>query len=203
MNVTSLPEGTEVLMAELKFGDVMRLPLGADTVLASLKASVDATQTQFTENRDLVAIRENLQRIRSMNVLRLPEEVAWFSQMAHTTQQLLAQIWDDAAIELGMGEKMSDWVLDVLSPLPTAWRESIVLAKEEAIEAPTKFALLQLINTGLILTDADRKEAFAKWADRRLIKPLLPANASLVDEISQFIGPRIAKIAKEVADESD
>src|SRR3546814_713261 len=128
-----------------------------------------------------------------MRILRLPEEVAWLSQMARITQQILAKIWDDAAIEPRMTEKMSDWLLEVLSPLPTAWRDSVVMDKNEHVEEPSKFVLLQLTNIGLTLAAANRKEAFAKWADRRLIKPLLPANALLVDEISQFIGPCIAK----------
>lgn len=187
----------------LRKGGFAFLPLPPGHVYAALMASADTAQGQLNENRDLIAIRENLLRIRSMKMLRLPEEVFWFSQLAQTSKQILAQIWDDTTIAPDMAESMSDWVIDVLSPLPTAWQESVVLAHEENIEEATKLTLLHLINLGLTLTDRDKRDAYTKWADKSLIQPLLPANASLVDELSQFIGPRIAKIAKEIADELD
>ena len=187
----------------LRKGGFAFLPLPPDHVYAALKASADTAQGQLNENRDLIAIRENLMRIRSMKMLRLPEEVFWFSQLAQASKELLAQIWEDATIVPEMAEKMSDWIIDVLSPLPTAWQESVVLAHKENIEEATKFTLLHLVNLGLTLPDRDKREAYTKWVDRTLIQPLLPANASLVDELSQFMGPRIAKIAKEMADELD
>jgi hypothetical protein len=185
----------------LRKGGFAFLPLDADAVFVALKASVDTGYGRFAENRDLIAIRGNLQRIRSMKILRLPDEVGWFSHMAHASKNLLAQIWNDGAIQPVMAEKMSDWVLDVLCPLPTAWQESIVLAKEEDTERPTKFVLIQLISIGLTLTDTVRKEAYAKWTNKRLVKPLLQANVLMVDEVSQFIGSLIAKSAREIADE--
>lgn len=187
----------------LRKGGFAFLPLNVDDMLTALKASVNAEKTEFKENRDLVAIRENLQRIRSMKILRLPEEIVWFSNMAHTTLKLLIQIWNDLDVNVEMVEKMSDWVLDVLSPLPAAWQESIVLVKEESIEEGTKFVISQLINVGLHLTEIDRKEAFAKWIDQRLIEPLLPANNFLIDEIAQSTASLISNAAKEIADELD
>jgi len=187
----------------LRKGGFAFLPLNAEDVLAALKASIDAKQTLFKEHPELVAIRENLQRIRSIKILRLPEEVVWFSNMAHVTRQLLIQVWDDSNVNIEMVEKISDWVLNVLSPLPTAWQESIILVKDEEIEVATKFVISQLIYAGLRITETDRKEAFSKWIDQRLIKPLLPVNAFLIDEIAKSTSPIISKAAKEIADGLD
>ena len=41
-------------------------------------------------------------------------------------------------------------------------------------------------------------QAYATWAEQRLIRPLLQANASLVDEVSKRIQPVVSKFAKEV-----
>jgi len=187
----------------LRKGGFAFLPLDAEQVRTALKASIDTntTQSQFIENRTLIVIRENLMRIRSIKMLCLPEEGFWFSQLAQVTKQLLEQTWGDTTITPEMAEKMSDWVINVLCPLPTSWQESVVLNQEDNIEKETEFTLIQLLNLGIPLTDDVRRTAFATWADKRLIQPLLPANVSLVDEVSQFIGPRIAKTAKEVADE--
>ena len=185
----------------LRKGGVAFLPLDVDVLLAALRASVDGSQTQFTENGELAAIRENLQRIRSMKLIRVPEEVEWLSQIHHTVRQILDKIWGDSTIKIEVAEKMSDWVFDALAPLPTEWRESIVQAKEGDITEQTKSVLLLFIRTGGALVDEERRQAFAAWADRCLIMPLLLANVSVVDEMSQLIQAFVSKSAKEISDE--
>ena len=187
----------------LRKGGVAFLPLDVDIILAALRASVDKSQTQFTENGELAAVRENLQRIRSMKLIRVPEEVEWLAQIHNTVRQLLDKIWGDSTIKIELAEKMSDWVFDVLAPLPTEWRESIVQDKEGDITEQTKSVLLLFSRTGGTLADEERRRAFAAWADRCLIMPLLPANASVVDEMSQIIQAFAAKSAKEISDELD
>ena len=97
--------------------------------LQALRDSIDRSQNQFMESSDLVAIRENLQGIRSMKLLRVPEDDEWLSQMIYAAQQILNKLWGDSTIEIQMAEKISDWVFDVLAPLPMSWRESIIQVK--------------------------------------------------------------------------
>ena len=187
----------------LRKGGVAFLPLNVGGLLADLKDSIDPSQTQFTENRDLAAFRENLQRIRSMKLLRVPEEGEWLSQMIYAARQILDKIWGDSTIAIEMAEKISDWVFDVLAPLPVDWRESIVQVNEENIAELTKSVLLLFLNRSTTFTDATRMQAYATWAEQRLIRPLLQANASLVDEVSNRIQPVASKFAKEVANGSN
>ena len=102
---------------QLRKGGVTFLPLDVDVLLAALRASVDGSQTQFIENGELAAVRENLQRIRSMKLIRVPEEAEWLAQIHNTVRQLLDKIWGDSTIEIGMAEKMSNWVFDALNPI--------------------------------------------------------------------------------------
>ena len=80
----------------LRKGGVAFLPLDVDAMLAALRASVGGSQTQFTENGELAAVRENLQRIRSMKLIRVPEEMEWLSQVYHAARQILDKIWGDS-----------------------------------------------------------------------------------------------------------
>ena len=185
----------------LRKGGVAFLPLDVDVLLAAFSASVGGSQTQFTENGELAAVRENLQRIRSMKLIRVPEEMEWLSQVYHAARQILDKIWGDPNLEIVMAEKMSDWIFDVLAPVPTAWMESVVQAEKENIAELTKSAFLLFINGSIILTDTGRRQAFAAWVEQRLIRPLLLANASLVDEISQSIQSAVSQLAKEISDE--
>ena len=187
----------------LRKGGFTFLPLDIDGILAALRASVDGAQTQFAENGELAAIRENLQRIRSMKLLRVPEEMEWLSQVYNVARQMLDKIWGDSTIEIRMAEKMSDWIFDVFAPLPTAWVESVVLAEKENITELTKSTLLVFIDGSIILADTERRQAFATWVDQRLIGPLLLANTSLVGEISQSIPAVVSKWAKELADRAE
>ena len=188
---------------QLRRGGVAFLPLDIDATLAALRDSIDESQTRFTENGELAAVRENLQRIRSMKLIRVPEEAEWLAQIHNTVQQLLDKIWGDSTIEIGMAEKMSNWVFDALTPLPTEWGESIVQAKEGDITEQTKEVLLLFIRPGGALVDEERRRAFAAWADRSLVMPLLLANASMVDEMGQVIQAFVSKSAKEIFDELD
>lgn len=183
----------------LRKGGVAFLPLNVGGLLAALKDSIDPSQTQFTENRDLAALRENLQRIRSMKLLRVPEEGEWLSQMIYAARQILDKIWGDSTIAIEMAEKISNWVFDVLAPLPVDWRESIVQVNEENIVDLTKSVLLLFLNRRTTFTDATRMEAYATWAERHLIRPLLQANVSLVDEVSTATQPVVSQFAKEVS----
>ena len=187
----------------LRKGGMAFLPVDADFLLAALRDAIDQSQNQFEESSDLVAIRENFQRIRSMKLLRVPEEGEWLSQMIHAALQILEKIWGDSTIAIDMAEKISDWIFDVLAPLPMAWRESIVQVNEENIEELTKSVLLLFLKRSITLKDATRMQAYAAWADRRLIRPLLLANESLVDELSKTMQPVVSKFAKEVANGSN
>ncbi|MBE0530052.1 MAG: hypothetical protein IH626_04435, partial [Rhodospirillales bacterium] len=178
------------------------LPLDPDFLLAALKEAADVEQGRFVENRDLIAIRENVQRIRSTKILRFPDEGTWFWQMAEATRWVISQIWTDATIGPKMAESVSDWVLDMLAPLPTSWQDS-VMATEEEVNDPTKIMLLQFISLGMTLKGINQREAYAKWVDRRLVQPLLMANLYVVEELSLIIGRNVSKIAKDIADESE
>ena len=178
----------------LRKGGVAFLPLDVDGLLTDLKDSIDGSQTQFTENGTLAAVRENLQRVRSMKFLRISEEGRWLSQMAYATRELLKQIWIDSTIKIELAQEMSDWIFDVLAPLPTDWRESIVQDKEEDVTEQIKSVLLSLIYTGAALTDEERRRAFTTWIDRRLLGPLVLANVTLVDDISQIIQAFLGRV---------
>ena len=185
----------------LRKGGVAFLPLDVDVMFTALRDSIDGSQTQFTENGELAAVRENLQRIRSMKLLRVPEEMEWLSQVYHAARQVLDKIWGDPNIEITMAEKMSDWIFDVLAPLPTAWIESAVQAERENIAELTKSTLLVFIDGSIILADTDRRQAFVAWVEQRLIRPLLLTNTTLVDEISQSIQSTVSQLAREISDE--
>ena len=187
----------------LRKGGMAFLPVDADFLLTALRDAIDRSQNQFVESSDLVAIRENFQRIRSMKLLRVPEDDEWLSQMINAAQQILNKLWGDSTIAIHMAEKISDWVFDVLAPLPMSWRESIIQVNEENIAELTKSVLLLFLNRSTTFTDATRMQAYATWAEQRLIRPLLQANASLVDEVSNRIQPVVSKFAKEVANGSN
>ena len=187
----------------LRKGGIAFLPLDIEGILAALRASVDESQTQFAENGELAAVRENLQRIRSMKLIRIPEEVEWPSQVYHAARHILDKIWDDPTIEIIIAEKMSDWIFDVLAPLPTAWMESVVRAEKENLAELTKSTLLVFIDGSIIPADTERGQAFAAWVEQRLIRPLLLTNVSLVDEISQSIPAVVSKWVKELADKAE
>ena len=187
----------------LRKGGMAFLPVDADFLLAALRDAIDRSQNQFVESSDLVAIRENFQRIRSMKLIRVPEEMPWLSQMISVTRQILDKIWGDSTIEIEMAQKMSDWVFDVLAPLPAAWRESIIQVNEEDIKEITKSVLFLFLNRSATITDVSRMQAYAAWAERRLIRPLLQANVAVVDEMSKTIQTFVSNLAREADSASD
>lgn len=99
-------------------GGVSFLPIDSQELFGYLKESCNANPTTFREHRQLIAFRQNIQRIRSMKILRLPEERAWTFEIVQASKELLSLIWKDAAIITEMAEKMSNWTFNSLAPLP-------------------------------------------------------------------------------------
>ena len=177
------------------------LPLDPDTVFSALKRSIHPSTSAIRETSDLMAIRENLQVIRSTKILQIPEEKPWFLQLVNVSDYVLIKIWNDPSIEVEVAIKMSDWVADVLAPLPIAWQDSAIFASSEEILEMTKLVLAHLTIVGPKLEDESRRKIFAKWVRHKLLRPLGPANAKILDEVSQVLSLQVMQWAKELAEE--
>lgn len=174
------------------------LPLHAEMVIESLKEAVAASPKRFAENADLIAVRESILRIRSLRVLQIPEELDWLAQMNDATQRILDYIWGDSAIEIPVAQQISDWVFDVLTPLPTTWQASVVKNKVEDFAEAMKVVILFLVHRGVAIPAKERALAFGEWVEDRVVAPLLPANAELVDSISQTTGSFVVELVKDL-----
>lgn len=177
------------------------LPIDADEVFENLKRSVSTGEDRFSECRELKAVRENTQRIFSLQLLRQPDEVQWINQLMYTAHRLLVLIWQDDTVSLQHARQMADWVLDVMHPAPAEWVHSFVPEPRPELSTPTVNYIAGIIFTGAILNSGIRKTAFADWAEQRLIKLLLPANKPLVDKVSRLLRDRTVELTEEAADE--
>lgn len=168
-------------------------------IKSDLLSSIDNESEDFKETGFLRAIRENLMRIRTMKMVRLPEEIEWFSKLAPLTLELLQSIWIDENLSPQVAENLSDWVLESLAPLPTSWNRSVILAEDEDYVRPTYFSIARILNIGNYIVDLERKRAFSVWSERRLIEPLRLANDSLIEEMSDYFSKFLAEAAVEFA----
>ena len=157
------------------------LPIEVNDILPALKAACQLSNGDIIEDRNLMAIRQNGQRVRSVKMLRIPDEGPWFMELVNIATGCLRDIWNDENMSVKRSEKLSDWLLYSLSPLPVEWSGSMVTEEDEPLELNcTLIVHFVMIGTGIV--DVHRRAGYAKWVERRMVQIHFAANESLLDE---------------------
>jgi hypothetical protein len=162
----------------------------------------DAETGTMRESAEVRCIRETLCSIRSIKMLRIADEHAWLDHLAQAACLIIVKVWNDETIPEPRARAITDWLVDNVTPWPVNWHDSISVGNWIDLELGTAQRLFQL----LLLrpkTAEHRQEAYARWAEDRLVQPFLIANPRVIDIASRLLAQMIENIIKEVVDETD
>ena len=174
------------------------LPLDSSEIALALDAAKVSNHGDIVENRELMTIRQYVQRVRSVKMLRIPEEGPWFIQLANIARECLSQIWSDDEIAIKRAKVLSDWIMNSLSPLPVDWAFSVVSQDEDPTNM-NKAIVVQYVLIGTGIRDEQRRIEYASWLEEKVVKYHLPANESVLEDISRDVSSLITKWSKEIA----
>jgi tetratricopeptide (TPR) repeat protein len=152
------------------------------------------------ENAEMRLMRQTLMRIRSLDMIVLPEESPFLEQLHFCCIFVIRRIWEDESMELAKVITLSNWIWQNIDFSPFEWVKNLREPenKQHALEF---FARHHSLLVKPINLTQERYEAFLKWIEDDVINPLLAANSDLVDVLANFISQDIEHMAKDVCDD--
>lgn len=147
----------------------------------------------FVESAELRTIRQTLARIRSLDMLLHPGEMAFLMALRHTSLLIISQFWIDESLPVERATYLTDWVWRHVAPSPLDWHEN---RGDEAL-----IPYLSLLLQPLPIINKERREAFRGWIEKRVLEPLLPANSNVLARLTVLAGRQIEERSERIAGE--
>lgn len=156
---------------------------------------------KFRESAELRAVRMTLCRIRSLKMLRIGDEIGWLNHLTMVAGLTIHQLWDDETISDARVGVLSDWLVDNLIPWPVDWQDSIAEGHWIDLELATVERLYPLIIIRPRHASNERKQAYGRWLEEKLIQPLLSTAPRVVDLVAESLAQQLAGMVGEISDE--
>ena len=179
------------------------LPIQAKFIFRELTKSYNLSESKFVENGNLKCVRENLQLVRSMEIISYPEETNWYRENCEVFKKVLKKIWLNENIDVESTCSMSDWLFNALSPFPLYWWNSDSFVDVKIYESEIKLNIANIINQGIKLINLNRHEEYAMWVEQRLLRPLLIVNLKFIDQITKIYIEFILDCHSKIIDAED
>lgn len=177
------------------------LPLNLEEIYSNLLERYSPQSKRVRENAYLRAIRENVQRVRSLTLLR-SDEFHWLEALGLIFRHIMVRVWKDENLEVDQAIAISDWMLISLSPSPDEWRESVIGGDFDFHDAVSKF-LSTILLWSPFETSLARRQMYGSWLERRFIQPFLPANPEVLDSSAANVADRLLmSLMRNVGDEN-
>jgi len=174
------------------------IPIQSNELLELLNQQVCDEQGLLSESAELRAIRENLARIHSADMLDIPIDLNYLDQLWHCGLKTISSLWRDESQPIDTTIARSDWVFNHLIPdaeLALANIEN----RSERMEALATARLVEFIFSALSSTV--RRSDYMKWIEDRVIDMFIPMNPQILNNTSNQLVDWMIKRSKEIADE--
>lgn len=173
------------------------LPLEADELFDLLAVRTLDDNGEIRESAELRAIRENLARVHSADVLSTVADLDYLDHLWQLGFEVIRELWADDSMQVDLVEARADWIIDhVIPDIELALR--FAPSKEERTESLAAGRLLVLLLPGIAF---DRRNQYSEWLDKKVVASYLPANTDVIDLAAAEIARWVITRSKEVADE--
>jgi len=178
----------------MRRANLIMIPCETDEVDHWLRsARIDLDKGKVAECAELRAIRQNYRALISSTYLQLPEEKSYLVQIQQTVTNLLGKYWNEDPLDVPIARARSDWLLDSLYTSVLDTRH--LLPKEKVPQSWKDILKLELVRLiGLILENPVQRQAYFKWLDERLLKPLELSNMDVQRDLAEFIKLGIRRV---------
>ncbi len=151
------------------------------------------------ESAGMRLMRQTLMRIRSLDMVVLPEESPFLEQIQLGCVLVIRRIWSNESVNVEKAAGLSNWVWGNIAPSPLEW------VKNQQDPPNTWSASDGLAHHySLLLKPMDlskeRYDAFLKWLEDDVFAHLLPANSVLLGAIAALVSKDIKHIVEDICD---
>lgn len=181
----------------LREGGFALVPLEADELRQHLRNAALLADGSLAESAELRAIRRNLMRLRSLDVMGLPREDNYLAGLRLAALFAVRSLWEDEEVSIGRAVAYTDWVWRNVSPSPVDWAHAI---RDPAAMLPIREALVRSLSlwvTPMARVRPERHAAYQEWVDRVILDPLSPAGAEVMDLLVERVAAEIERFSAE------
>ena len=156
-----------------------------------LKARVK--ESRIIESAELRAVRESIDCVKMSDMLELPHETRWLTNLTLTTIRTIGAVWSGESERLAAVAR-SDWLLEIGNPVSWAHRMN-----EDTLNNTRRFwhVILAMLSAG---REHDFTEGYSDWIESRLLMSLRNGQPKLYEEL---IADVTAKMNDFVSEQSE
>ena len=152
------------------------------------------------ESAEMRLMRQTLMRIRSLDMVILPEESPFLEQIQLSSVIVIRRIWSDESVAVEKAVELSNWVWRNIAPSPLEWVKSR-REPPNKMDASEGFAHHYILLLKPMNLSRERYDAFLKWLEDDVFEPLLPANGDLIDSLADLVSKDIKNMVEDICND--
>jgi hypothetical protein len=149
------------------------------------------------ESAEMRLMRQLLMRIRSLDMISLPEEAMFLQQIQLGSALTIRKIWLDESVPTEKARELSNWIWYNIAPSSIDWVKNFRESNNK-IDALNGFAQHHNLLLKPIDLNPERYDAYLKWLEKDVFEPLLPGNADLIDSIAELVCKDIELMVEDI-----
>lgn len=152
------------------------------------------------ESAEMRLMRQTLMRIRSLDMVVLPEESPFLEQIQLGCVLVIRNLWSDESVTIEKAVELSNWVWRNIAPCPLEWVKNLREPKHKGA-ALEGFAQHHSFLLKPITLSQERYDAYLTWLEDDILGPLLSANVDLIDALSDLVSKDIELMIKDISND--
>ena len=169
------------------------LPEISEEELIDLVLKARVKETRIVETAELRAIRESISCVKMSDMLQLPHENPWLTDLTLSTIRAIRAVWSRES-ERFAAVPRSDWLLEIGNPDSWAHRMS-----EDTLNNTRRFwhVLLSMLSTG---RGKEFTEDYSDWLESRLLMSLREEQPELYGELIADVKAKLNDTMSELSE---
>lgn len=179
----------------MRDANLMMLPVEAEELEHWLAAApIDPASGVIQETKELRIVRQSIERLRSTDILKVPDEVPYLLELRASVFGLIRRLWCDATLSLEQCRARATWLATRLPFRLSDWRHCAVEPITSNWEAAQARDLHVLV---LPLEYAPRAIAYREWVEKYLVSPLKLANPEVIRGLGLLVKEHFCAIVRQ------
>jgi len=178
------------------------IPILMDELEKILVSSSLDKDGNLIENAEIRLMRQSLMRIRSLDMISLPEESMFLQQVQLASVMAIRRIWSDESMTLEKARELSNWTWRNIAPSPLDWVKDLWEPEKKEI-ARDRFAQHYNFLLKPMAISEERYDTYLNWLEDDVFAPLLSANTDLIDALATFVGKDIELMIEDILNDTD
>ena len=168
------------------------IPVTEDELATHLNYSI-INDDQVTETAELIAIRENILRIRMYGWLQFPKELPWLESTLRVFIKVLKAMWIEDT-DLATVIARSNWIVDQIDI--RGWAHSLGPEVGENVVKLGRGSQILLLLSLPFDTPENIKNAYFDWVEKRILSPIKDESPELFAWIVDYQKTLIAEMVE-------